>query len=428
MTTSSAVNEADTKVRNDVGTSKAMRHAVLSMEWCLPYRSGTLGPTSHCRTWLEKGATTNHEFTRASVHVSPSSSSSSSSFISSDVSRGFGRELLVQLSLCGGGGGGSGSKRGTKGHKATSARTMGRKAVGKVNETRNEEGSEKGWHLWAGGDLWRSSAAASAATTVGDYSPSAPGAPRYVVEGEVFWVCIRVADLGRTDDPSPPAPLDLVVLADHSYRNVGMEASDSLAVARSARGGGYKVETLAHPSPSLLWHSIEDDREANALFPNAARKKANEDDENDEVELGPFNCCEGDAALAEWHRQTRNDSPATEGGGGGGGDSSADRTLRVNPVAITSGEGICVVAIDREKRLPKTFAGPLSGCGYALTGAAAAGVWTGSLLLRYMPINCRGLVRLGRISFFERASREYFNVGTTLQVVVVDRKENLLDY
>ena len=51
----------------------------------------------------------------------------------------------------------------------------------------------------------------------------------------------------------------------------------------------------------------------------------------------------------------------------------------------------------------------------------AAGVWTGSLLLRYMPINCTGLVRLGRIALFSRSSGEYFHVGTTLQVVVVEK-------
>ena len=176
---------------------------------------------------------------------------------------------------------------------------------------------------------------------------------------------------------------------------------------------------------------MEDDYEANVLFPNAARKKMGEGDENDEVELGPFNCCEGDAALAEWLQQTRNDSCATRdgGGGGGGGDhidssASADCTLRVNPVAITTSQGICVVAIDREKHLWKSSAGILSSCGYTATGYVAGGVWTGSVLLRYMPINCRGLVRLGPISLFDRTSREYFNVGVTLQVVVVERNSH----
>ena len=137
-----------------------------------------------------------------------------------------------------------------------------------------------------------------------------------------------------------------------------------------------------------MWHSAEDDREAAALFPEAAKKKVGEGDENDEVELGAFNDCESDAALAAW---TGGEGSSKARGGPG--------ALRADPVAVASGEDLCVVAVDREKPL-----------GTAMTTT-----------LRYMPINCTGLVRLGRIALFSRSSGEYFHVGTTLQVVVVEK-------
>ena len=54
-------------------------------------------------------------------------------------------------------------------------------------------------------------------------------------------------------------------------------------------------------------------------------------------------------------------------------------------------------------------------------GAGEGSTTAMTTTLRYMPINCTGLVRLGRIALFSRSSGEYFHVGTTLQVVVVEK-------
>ena len=207
----------------------------------------------------------------------------------------------------------------------------------------------------------------------------------FVVEGELFHVRVRVADRGGRSEP-----LDLVVLADHSYGAGGTHARRTGAGGSAAGGIGHDDGNKGDPEGGggSLWHSAEDDREAAALFPEAAKKKVGEGDENDEVELGAFNDCESDAALAAW---TGGEGSSKARGGPG--------ALRADPVAVASGEDLCVVAVDREKPL-----------GTAMTTT-----------LRYMPINCTGLVRLGRIALFSRSSGEYFHVGTTLQVVVVEK-------
>ena len=78
-------------------------------------------------------------------------------------------------------------------------------------------------------------------------------------------------------------------------------------------------------------------------------------------------------------------------------------SVRADPVAVSSSEGLSVAAIDRERHM-----GP-----------------PGVVRIRYVATaNATGLARLGRVSLFDRTSGCYFHVGASLQVVVVDEHED----
>ena len=133
-----------------------------------------------------------------------------------------------------------------------------------------------------------------------------------------------------------------------------------------------------------------------ALFPDADRKKARDADENDEVERGAFNGCVGDALLASWHCDDAGIAAAPPPPG-------MRSSVRADPVAVSSSEGLSVAAIDRERHM-----GP-----------------PGVVRIRYVATaNATGLARLGRVSLFDRTSGCYFHVGASLQVVVVDEHED----